>query len=231
MSKIIMKKILIFWAAVLFILSYWAVFNFDKTKPENLSEEEYINQTLNKLGWPAQAGGGNVFKPVSGQIYLPVRNFYKNQSLNLFGTYNTGKFVGFHTGVDVEVIPADLYADVPVYSFYDGVVRKVEWASGYGGVVTIEHDLGQINLIGLYGHLRPKDIAVKAGDRVTSGAVIGYLGNGYTAETDGERKHLHFGLYKSSVVDIRGYVSDKKELNAWLDPTRLMRDLSAKEVY
>src|SRR3989344_4113099 len=133
-----MKRVLIFWVAVLFILSYWAVFRSDGIKSKNLSEEDYIDQTLNKLGWPAQAGSSSVFKPVSGQTYLPVRNFYKNQSLNLFGTYNTGKFTGFHTGVDIEVSPADLYAEVPVYSFYDGTVRKVEWASGYGGVVTIE---------------------------------------------------------------------------------------------
>ena len=207
-------------------------FNFLTRNPAaNTSEEEYVNETLNKLGWPAQAGGSSVFKPVSGQTYLPVRNFYKNQSLNLFGTYNTGKFTGFHTGVDIEVSSDDLYAEVPVYSFYDGVVRKVEWASGYGGVVIIEHNLGQIDLMGIYGHLRLKGVAIKEGERVTSGAVIGYLGNGYTNETDGERKHLHFGLYKGSVADIRGYVTDKKDLDAWLDPTRFMRGVSAKEVY
>jgi len=231
MSKIVMKKVLIFWAVVLFVLTYWATFHTNSVKFQNLSEEDYIDQTLNKLGWPVQAGSDSVFKPVSGQTHLPVKNFYKNQSLNLFGTYNTVKFTGFHTGVDIEVSPADLYAEVPVYSFYDGIIRKIEWVSGYGGVVAIEHNLGQINLIGIYGHLRLKDIAVKEGERVTSGMVIGYLGNGYTNETDGERKHLHFGLSKKEEVDIRGYVADKKELDSWLDPTRFMRGVSAKEVY
>ena len=111
------------------------------------------------------------------------------------------------------------------------VYEKVEWASGYGGVVIVEHNLGQAVLMGIYGHARLKDIKVKPGDKITSGTLIGYLGNGYTNETDGERKHLHFGLYKGSVTDIRGYVVSQKELDAWLDPTRFMRGVSAKEVY
>lgn len=35
------------------------------------------------------------------------------------------------------------------------------------------------------------------------------LGNGYSSDTDGERKHLHLGIHLGEVVDIRGYVQKK----------------------
>ncbi len=227
-----MKKILIFWILFFIGVGYLAVSSSsDKTQPKNLSEKDYIEQTLKSLGWPAQTNAGSLFKPVEGELYLPIRNFYKNQKLNIFGTYNTGRFVGFHTGVDVEVEFEDITKDVPVYASYTGTVELVEESSGYGGVVTIRHNFEDKTIAGIYGHLRFKDIKVRKGDRVTSGQLLGYLGANNSPETDGERKHLHFGLYSGRTTDIRGYVSNESELkNNWINPTAFLHQLGAKLV-
>jgi len=44
------------------------------------------------------------------------------------------------------------------------------------------------------------------------------LGDHESAETDGERKHLHFGIHKGSDIDMRGYVAIEEELENWIDP-------------
>ncbi len=194
----------------------------------NLTEEQYIEKTLAEKGFPS-AQASTIFRPVPGQFYQPIKNFYQNQTVNTYGTYvSTGRFVGFHTGVDIEVESADLEKDVPVYAFYDGTVELAEFASGYGGVVAIWHQIGPQKYLAIYGHLRLKDVKVRAGQKVYSGDLIGYLGADRSAETDGERKHLHFDLHKGAVVDIRGYVNTQAELSAWANPDIVLKDLNAE---
>ena len=53
---------------------------------------------------------------------------------------------------------------------------------------------------------------------VVAGQKIGVLGDGYTTETDGERKHLHFGIIKGNVISYKGYVDTEPQLEAWIDP-------------
>lgn len=196
----------------------------------NLTEEQYIEKTLTDQGFP-KALASNNFRPQPGQFYQPIKNFYKNQTVNVYGTYVTsGRFNGFHTGVDIEVDPADLNQDVPVYAFYDGVVELAEFASGYGGVVAIWHQIGPQKYLGVYGHLRLKGVKVRSGQKVYSGDLIGYLGTSLSSETDGERKHLHFDLHKGAVVDIRGYVNAQRELSAWANPDVLLKDLGAQSI-
>ncbi len=203
----------------------------DSQKTQNLSEEEYIETTLKQLGYPAAARAGALFNPVAGEVYLPVKNFYQNQAVNPFGIYRLGRFVGYHTGVDIEIDPEDSNRDVPVYSIYNGEVIRVEEASGYGGVVAIRHGFeGNKDITGIYGHLRLRDIKVAPGQKITSGYLIGYLGAAYTSENGVERKHLHFGLYKNREVDIRGYTDRQKELDNWFDPSAFLRQAGAKAV-
>lgn len=222
---------------ILFILfvvlagSSFLVNYFDTKKTANLSEEQFIEKTLKDLGFPPYANANPIFQPVAGEIYLPIKNFYKNQTVNPFGVYRTGRFVGYHTGVDIEIDPADLEKDVPVYAISSGEVIVAEEASGYGGVVAIRHSFeGNKNVIGIYGHLRLRDIKATSGQKITSGYLIGYLGAAYTSETGVERKHLHFGLYKDSNVNIKGYADTKAELAEWFDPNDFMRQAGIKVV-
>ena len=56
------------------------------------------------------------------------------------------------------------------------------------------------------------------GGRVKAGEKIGILGAGFTAETENERRHLHFGLYRGSGVNISCYTKNRVELTQWYDP-------------
>ncbi|MBI4175286.1 hypothetical protein HY523_01570, partial [Candidatus Berkelbacteria bacterium] len=59
------------------------------------------------------------------------------------------------------------------------------------------------------------------GTQVQMGQPIGILGDDGTPETDGERKHLHFGIRADDAINIRGYVVTEDELAAWQDPLEL----------
>lgn len=127
------------------------------------------------------------------------------------------RFSGYHTGVDFEILPGEEKTNVFTHAVSDGTIVSVRKASGYGGVVVIQHVINGKKLYGIYGHLRlssvlPEGIHVKKGD------VFGALGEGGTAETDFERKHLHFGLYQGEPPNILGYVENKNELSNWVDP-------------
>ena len=130
------------------------------------------------------------------------------------------RFSGYHTGVDVEY--ADVQAGVPVLSIMDGEVVVSGRVAGYGGVVVIRHRIGVVERLALYGHLAPQSL-VAQGVAVKRGQQIGHLGAGGTSETDGERKHLHFGVLAASEINYRGYVSSETELSGWLDPLSLYK--------
>jgi len=125
------------------------------------------------------------------------------------------RFRGYHTGADVEY--EDIEAEVPVFALSDGEVVFARTVSGYGGVAVMSFRWQDLNYLALYGHLRPSSLP-EVGREVTRGEQIGVLGRGGTAETDGERKHLHFAILKDAEVDLRGYVSSQAALGSWLDP-------------
>jgi murein DD-endopeptidase MepM/ murein hydrolase activator NlpD len=212
--------------------SLWIWVDTDAAKPKvKLTEEQYIEATLKKLGYPEQTSGGFDSVPSERAVYVPVKGFFLRQTINPFGVFRNSRFNGYHSGVDIEVPSSDLEKDSPVYSIYEGTVASVENASGYGGVVTIKHTFGDAQLFAIYGHMRLKDIKIAKGQKVKPGELIGYLGASFTIETDGERKHLHFGLNKSGEKSILGYVNTLQELeDDWLDPTKFLRSVGAREV-
>lgn len=156
-------------------------------------------------------------------LVAPVEGFRERITKKPFGIYITPqtsptqpeRFSGYHTGVDVEY-DSDL-GDVSVRAVADGTVVLARTVSGYGGVVAIQHVIAGQRAMGVYGHLRPSSLP-RVGTAVAAGQRIGVLGSGGTAETDGERRHLHFGLVKGAVADLRGYVAKESELAGWLNP-------------
>lgn len=128
------------------------------------------------------------------------------------------KFWGYHTGADFEIFPEELNADVAVKSVCDGSIVLKKQASGYGGVLVQKCALDNFPITFVYGHLNLASIQKNIGESLSKGETIGFLGKDKSAQTDGERKHLHLGMRKSSAVDIRGYVATKEELSGWLDP-------------
>ncbi|MFC1617791.1 M23 family metallopeptidase [Patescibacteria group bacterium] len=156
----------------------------------------------------------------------PVEEFEQRISLKPFGIYITPKnspvqpekFSGYHTGVDVEF--TDREDEIPVRAIADGEVIEARAVSGYGGLTAIKHTIDDQEIIVIYAHLDPTSLPT-VGSQVTAGEVIGRLGEGNTAETDFERKHLHLGFLKKDSLDVRGYVNSESELDQWIDPLTL----------
>jgi hypothetical protein len=94
-------------------------------------------------------------------------------------------------------------------------------ASGYGGVLVSAALMTATNHRCLRSYAFGEHVSA-IGDSITAGDTIGVLGTGDSAETDGERKHLHLSIHKGTGIDIRGYVASQSLLDQWLDPCQLL---------
>lgn len=168
---------------------------------------------------------------------LPIADFYQRVTKKPFGIYITPatspvqpeRFKGYHTGADAETTTAEHKSDVPIYSVAAGTVVLARYVSGYGGVIMITVTVNGKTYTTLYGHLRQSSFTVTLGTTVTKGEKIAVLGTGFSSETDGERKHLHFGVLQGSSTNVKGYVSTKSQLSPWEDPVAWLKWLNAGE--
>jgi murein DD-endopeptidase MepM/ murein hydrolase activator NlpD len=98
-----------------------------------------------------------------------------------------------HTGVDIGCANG-----APISAAGAGVVAEAGWRGGYGNAVVIDHGNG---LATLYAH--QSSIAASAGQQVSSGQTIGYVGStGYSTGP-----HLHWEVWvNGEPVDPMGYV-------------------------
>jgi murein DD-endopeptidase MepM/ murein hydrolase activator NlpD len=87
---------------------------------------------------------------------------------------------GFHQGLDIS-----LEKGSPVFATADGTVESAAYNGDYGNLIVLEHGFG---LTTRYGHL--SGFAVKAGQPVKRGDVIGYVGA--TGRATGP--HLHYEI-------------------------------------
>jgi murein DD-endopeptidase MepM/ murein hydrolase activator NlpD len=87
---------------------------------------------------------------------------------------------GYHPGIDISTEKGQ-----PVYATADGTVDSAAYSGDYGNLIVIRHGFG---LMTRYGHLSA--FAVKAGQSVTRGDVIGYVGS--TGRSTGA--HLHYEI-------------------------------------
>ncbi|MFA7286225.1 MAG: M23 family metallopeptidase [Patescibacteria group bacterium] len=155
-------------------------------------------------------------------IYFPVDGYLSRRTFKSFGEYIEDRFTGYHVADDIEF--TDVTDDVPVVSIAEGTVRRAEHISGYGGLVIIRHTLptGEVNA--LYGHLDLANTKLQVGDVVAAGSRVGVLGQGGSTATDGERKHLHFGLYSGEDVRLQGYEKIASRVASWINPTDFFTD-------
>ena len=114
--------------------------------------------------------------PVSGRTSTAVQSFFLDPRDN-----NRRE----HHGIDI-FAPRN----TPVLAAADGVVSHVGTSNLGGNIVWVwDPRRGQSHY---YAHLERQ--AVSAGDRVTAGDVVGYVGNTGNARTT--PPHLHFGIYR-----------------------------------
>ena len=90
----------------------------------------------------------------------------------------------------------------PIYATGDGVVKHAGWkANGYGNHVVITHGYGYETL---YGHM--SKVAVKNGQKVKRGQIIGYVGN--TGLSAGPHCHYEVHVNGKKVNPINYYYND-----------------------
>jgi len=87
---------------------------------------------------------------------------------------------GFHQGIDISTEKGN-----PIYATADGTVEAAAYTGDYGNLIQIRHGFG---LTTRYGHL--SGFAVKPGQTVSRGDVIGYIGS--TGRSTGA--HLHYEI-------------------------------------
>jgi murein DD-endopeptidase MepM/ murein hydrolase activator NlpD len=99
--------------------------------------------------------------------------------------YRESPFTGirtFHSGVDISASPG-----TPVWATADGVVSHSGWTQYSGYLVAIEHGCGFSTI---YAH--NKKNAVKVGQRVKRGDIIGYVGS--SGKSTGP--HVHYEVWE-----------------------------------
>lgn len=91
----------------------------------------------------------------------------------------------FHSGQDFTAPTG-----TPIYATGNGVVETASFVDGYGNCVIIDHGFGYKSI---YAH--QSKLAVKAGQSVKRGMLIGYVGNTGVSEAP----HLHYEVVKDGV--------------------------------
>ena len=106
------------------------------------------------------------------------------------------KYAKFHAGMDFTANPG-----TKIYATGDGVVATAEYGSGYGNHIVLNHGYGYNTL---YGHM--EKIAVRIGQKVKRGELIGYVGN--TGLSAGP--HVHYEVHKNGepVNPVNFYYND-----------------------
>lgn len=133
----------------------------------------------------APASSGFLYPLPAGSAYVSCA--YGPRTHPVTGNYS------FHNGVDLAAP-----GGTPIYATKSGTVTTATYNSVYGYYVTINHGDG---FSSLYGHMTR--YVVSAGQTVTQGQVIGYVGT--TGLSTGN--HLHFTIfYNGSTVNPMGYI-------------------------
>lgn len=133
--------------------------------------------------------GGGMLRVTSGREHM-FRNLFiwpaKGNVSSRYGWRGSvfGSGADFHSGIDIAA-PAGR----AVVSAMEGEVIYAGWMGGYGKTLVIGHEDGFATL---YGHC--SQLAVKKGDRVSSGQLISYVGS--TGRSTGS--HLHFEIRKDN---------------------------------
>lgn len=197
--------------------------NCDTEEAANLcNADNYGEVVIYRLDLTHQTLAANT----SANIFSPLDRAAERITKKPFGIFITPatspiqpeKFRGFHTGVDFEIFPDELEIDIPVKAVCSGNLALKKNASGYGGVAVQECELKEESVTIIYGHLKLESITAALNQPIKAGEVIGILGANNSAETNGERKHLHLAIHRGKAVELRGYVESAQELSGWTDP-------------
>lgn len=154
-----------------------------KLQQSGVNADQATQDTLNRI----EANGGFVW-PLPG--YKTITSEQGMRYHPITGEYR------LHDGMDIS---GYLVNGKPIVAAYSGTVIMSEYYWGYGNCVQISHGTGVITL---YAHCSA--LAVKVGDVVSAGQVIGYVGS--TGNSIGP--HLHFSIFiQGQSVNPRYYLT------------------------
>jgi len=157
-------------------------------------------------------------------VVFPVSDYSARRTYKGFAEYvDDGRFLGYHVGEDIEFVDAK-DREVPVVSIADGTIVFSGFVSGYGGLIKVLHEVNGEQMTALYGHIDLGSSPVRTGDRVLAGQFLANLGDHESEETDGRRKHLHFGLYLGNDDRLQGYELSEDQVGGWLNPSDVFAD-------
>lgn len=131
-----------------------------------------------------------------------------------------------HSGVDYAAPSGSR-----IYASGDGVVKRAQWAGGYGKYVVIRHNSEYSTG---YAHMSSFARGIRPGVRVKQGQVIGYVGS--TGRSTGP--HLHFEVMKNGkkvdplkIKAATGTNLSGKELKRFKDEMKKIAELTSKDTY
>ena len=132
------------------------------SKPVDLKLDAEFAKNMGKLPWPATGPVVDHF----GQHYHPVFTKVK---------------LPFNNGINIA-----LAKDTEIKSVFNGIVKQIVVMPGYGKCVLVQHG----NYFSLYCRLG--NVSVKAGDKVSTGDVIGRI------DTIDDMTQLHFQIWQGT---------------------------------
>ncbi len=221
-----MKKIywLIIFVFIFFVISY--SFFYKKVLAPILPISQVGNNQnieANQISTTTSVKLAEVMEPISGALGRVSKKPFGIKISPQDSPVKPEKFSGYHTGVDFETTMAEQDTEVPVYALCSGQLLLKKYATGYGGVVVQSCHINKEDVTIVYGHLRLSSISAKINQEIKMGEQLGFLGRGFSAETDGERKHLHLSIHRGSGINILGYVRDQVDLEAWINIIDLIK--------
>ncbi len=138
-----------------------------------------INGMVAQLSAQQAGGGGGGAGSAGGFVWpLPASTYCTSRfGLRVHPIYHTERN---HTGLDIAAPSGSV-----INAAAGGTVTMADVNGGYGNCVMIDHGNGSVTL---YGHM--SSFAVSAGDSVSAGQTIGYVGESGLATGP----HLHFEI-------------------------------------
>ena len=226
---------------IILMLAAWGLLFFNHTKaPSGNQAPDIASNLAGAPNRPVSADGQTTMSqiipasqvtPAAASLSWPLSDAPKRVTKKPFGLkvspqdspVSPEKFYGYHTGADFEIFTGEDDDEVPIHAVCSGFLVYKNYVNGYGGVAVERCQLDGASVTVLYGHLKLSSISHKLNDTLESGDQIAILGQGYSQETDGERKHLHLGIHQGPSINLRGYVADRADLADWLDPLKYIK--------
>lgn len=170
----------------------------DYTEAKRQEYLQWLSTSVPETTKPPSTGTSGNNKPNSNYVngltwYMPCNytKFTSPYGWRIHPVYGTRKF---HSGVDLAAP-----SGTPIYATRSGTVTTTSYNSSSGYYVTINHGDGFSS-----SYLHMTHYIVSAGQRVTAGQVIGYVGS--TGVSTGP--HLHFTIYyNGSTVNPANYIN------------------------